>query len=111
MGETIRYFMDQNFPVPASQGLQRHGIDVLTAQDAIRCGFPDADQLAFATSEQRVVVTFDTDFLVLHQSGVSHAGIAWCPEQKYSIGQLIQMLLLLHGVADRECMRNHLEYL
>ena len=111
MAEAIRYFMDQHFPAPASLGLQRHGIDVLTAQAAIRCGFSDPEQLVLATSEQRVMVTFDADFLALHQSGVSHAGIAWCPEQKYSIGQLIQMLLLLHGVADRDSMRNHLEYL
>ena len=111
MVEVIRYFMDQNFPMPASLGLQRHGIDVLTAQDANRCGIADPDQLAFANSEERVIVTFDTDFLVLHQLGAAHAGIAWCPEQKYSIGQLIQILLLLHGVIDRDAMRNHLEYL
>jgi hypothetical protein len=102
--------MDQHFPAPASRGLQRHGIDVLTTQAAGRCSKSDADQLAFATAEGRVIVTFDPDFLVLHHSGVGHAGIAWCPEQKYSIGQLVQALLLIHGVLDRDSMRNHLEY-
>ncbi len=111
MAEPIRYFMDQHFPGPASRGLQRHGINVLTAQDAGRCGLPDTEQLAFATSAERVLVTFDTDFLALHQSGVAHAGIAWCPEQKYSIGQLIQILQLLHGVTNRDAMRNTVEYL
>lgn len=111
MAEAIRYFMDQHFPAAASRGLQHHGIDVLTAQAANRCGFSDLDQLAFATSEQRVVVTFDTDYLVLHSSGMVHAGIAWTWEQKYSVGQLIQMLLLLHGVADRDSMQNCVEYL
>jgi hypothetical protein len=103
--------MDQHFPAPASRGLRRHGVDVLTAQEAGRCGLPDSDQLAFATAEERVLVTFDTDYLALHQSGVQHAGIAWCQEQKYSIGQLIQALLLVHGVLDRDAMRNHVEYL
>jgi len=56
-------------------------------------------------------VTFDTDFLALHQRGTSHAGIAWCQEQKYSIGQLIQALKLLHGVLNRDDMINHVEYL
>ena len=110
MAEPVRFYMDQHFPGPASEGLRRHGIDVLTTQDAGRCGLPDTDQLAFATAEERVVVTFDTDYLALHQSGVAHAGIAWAPEQKYSIGQLIQALLLVHGVLDRDSMRNHLEY-
>lgn len=111
MAEPIRFYMDQPFPGPASQGLRRHGVDVLTAQEAGRCRVPDPDQLAFATAEERVMVTFDTDYLALHQAAVPHAGIAWCQEQKYAIGQLIQALLLLHGVLDRDAMRNHLEYL
>ncbi len=111
MAEPLQFYMYQHFPSPVSQGLRRHGIDVLTAQEAGRCGLSDADQLAFATAEDRVMVTFDTDFLALHQSGVTHAGIAWCQEQKYSVGQLIQALLLLHGVLDRDAMRNHVEYL
>jgi hypothetical protein len=111
MAEPIGFYMDQHFPGPVSQGLQRHGIDVLTTQSANCCGFPDPDQLAFARANERVLVTFDTDFLSLHQAGVQHAGIAWCPEQKHSIGQLIQALLLLHGVLDRDAMRNHVEFL
>ena len=89
----------------------RHGVDVLTAQDAGRCGLPDPDQLAFATAEERVVVTFDTDYLALHYAGTQHAGIAWCQEQKYGFGGLLQALLLLHGVFDRHAMRNQVEYL
>jgi predicted nuclease of predicted toxin-antitoxin system len=103
--------MDQHVPSAVAKGLVRHGVDVLTASDAGRCGLPDAEQIAFATAEQRVMVTFDPDFVALHQAGVSHAGIAWCPAQKYSIGQLIQALLLIHGVLERDSMRNHLEYL
>jgi hypothetical protein len=111
VAESIRYFLDQHFPRSVSQGLRRHGIDVLTAQEAGRCGVPDPDQPAFATAEGRILVTFDADFLALHQSGVPHAGIAWCPERKYGMGQLIQAWLLVHGVLDRDAMRNHLEHL
>jgi hypothetical protein len=111
VAESIRFFMDQHFPGPASRALVRHGVDVLTAQDAGRCGALDADQLAFCLAEQRVIVTFDTDFLALHQSGIEHAGIAWCPERKYGIGELIRALLLLHGVLDSDAMWNHVEYL
>jgi predicted nuclease of predicted toxin-antitoxin system len=111
VAEVIRFYMDQHFPRPASQGLRRHGVDVLTAQEAGRCGMPDADQLGFATADERVIVTFDSDYLALHRAKIQHAGIAWCQEQKYSVGQLIQVLLLLHGVLDRDAMRNHVEYL
>jgi len=109
--EPIRYYMDQHYPGPVTEGLRRRGIDVLTAQEAERCGLPDPDQLAFAATEKRIMVTFDSDYLALHQSGIAHAGLAWCPQQKYGIGMLTQLLGLLHAVADRDSMRNHVEYL
>jgi hypothetical protein len=40
---------------------------------------------------------------------VPHARIAWCPAQKHGIGELIQTLLLVHGVLDADAMRNHVE--
>lgn len=111
MAEPIRYFLDQCVWGAVVSGLRQHSIDVLTAQEAGRCGLPDPDQLAFATAEERVLVTFDPDYLALHNSGTPHAGIAWCPSMKYRIGHLLQMLVLLHGVSDRDEMRNRVEYL
>ena len=111
MADPIQYFVDQHYPAAVTQGLRRLGINVLTAQDAGRCGLPDSDQLVFATAQERVLASFDSDFLALHQSGITHAGIAWCPQQKYGIGVLIQLLQLLYQVADRDQMRNRVEYL
>lgn len=111
MAEPIRFYFDQHVWASVARGLVQRGVDVLTTQAAGRCSMPDPDQLAFATAEERVLVTLDTDYLTLHQAGTPHAGIAWCPEQKYSIGQLIGALELLHGVLDRDSMRNHVEYL
>lgn len=84
---------------------------MLTTQEAGRGGSADIDQLAFAAAQQRVIVSFDPDYLALHQSGVAHAGIAWCQEQKHTVGELIQALLLVQGVLDADSMRNHVEYL
>lgn len=111
MAEAVRYYTDQHVPRPVVDGLRRRGIDVLTAQEAGRCGLRDPDQLAFAASENRVLVSFDPDFLALHQAGTAHDGIAWCPAIKYSIGELIQMLVLLHAVIPPDEMRNHVEHL
>jgi hypothetical protein len=111
LADSIRYYFDQHLQGSVAAGLRQHGVDVLTAQEAGRCGLPDPDQLAFATADARVMVTFDSDYLALHHAGVRHAGIAWCPAAKYRIGQLVRMLLLLHGVVDRDAMRNHVEYL
>ena len=111
MAEAIRYFADQHVPRPVTDGLSRRGIDVLTAYDAGRCSLPDPDQLAFAAAEGRVLVTFDPDFLALHQAGTPHAGVAWCPATKYGIGELLQLLVLLHAVVSADEMRDHVEYL
>ena len=112
MAEPRRFYLDQHIHGAIASGLRQHGIDVLTAQEAGRCGLADADQLAFAMSQERVMVTHDTDYLALAASGVAHAGIAWGDATKYRmVGPLLQMLVLLHGVADRDNMRNRVEYL
>ncbi len=111
MAEPIRYFFDQHIPGPVAHGVRQAGIDVLTAYDAGRCGLPDQDQLAYATAAERVLVTFDPDYLAMHNGGAVHAGIAWCHATKYAIGSLVQLLVLLHAVSDRDSMRNRVEYL
>src|SRR5262245_31565324 len=111
MAEPIKFFFDQHIPDAVASALTQRGIDVLTAFQAGRCGLQDSEQLAFSLSEQRVVVSFDPDYLALAASGASHAGIAWCPATKYSIGQLIQALLMVHGVLSADDMKNGVEYL
>ncbi len=113
MADPIRYYFDQHIHGAIPGGLRQHGIEVLTAQEAGRCGLADPDQLAFATVQDRVMVTHDTDDLVLAASGVAHAGIAFSDATKYqlAVGQLIQMLVLLHAVVGRDQMRNRVEYL
>ena len=111
MADPIRFYFDQHIPAAVAQGLRQRGIDVLTARDTGRCGLRDIDQLQFATNDSRVMVTFDRDYIALAASGLQHAGIVWRPATKYSIGQLIYALLLVHGVLERDEMRNHIEYL
>ncbi len=111
MTNPIRYYLDQNMWGTVAVGLRQHGIDVLTTQEAGRCGLSDSDQLAFATAEGRVIVTFDVDYLALHNAGISHAGIVWCRLTKYTIGQLIALLVLVHAVYTADEMLNYVEYL
>jgi hypothetical protein len=72
---------------------------------------PDSDQLEFAAAERRIMVTFDADYLQLAASGVAHSGIAFCHATKYTAGQLLQVLLMLHGVMDCGSMQNQVEFL
>ena len=111
MGEPIRFYFDQHYPDPVVKALRQRGINGLTAQEAGRCSTADVDQLKFATANERVMVTFDPDYLALHSSGIQHAGIAWSHMLKNSIGQLIFMLVLLHAALDSDDMKNRVEYL
>jgi hypothetical protein len=111
VAENIRFYLDQHIPSAVARGLQRRGVDVLTAQEAGRCGYPDLEQLAFSVSQSRVMVTFDDDFLRLAGSGIEHNGIIFCAASRYSVGELIYALLVVHDVLVPKDMINHIEFL
>ncbi|HYJ87405.1 MAG TPA: DUF5615 family PIN-like protein [Pyrinomonadaceae bacterium] len=79
-----------------AEGLRGRGLDVLTVQDARRISASDSEQLAFAFAERRVIVTMDSDFLILASKGIKHAGIAFAAQQ--TIGEMIQAVILLYDV-------------
>ena len=111
MHELIRFLLDEHIPAAVGVGLNFRGIDALTIQDALRAGLPDSDQLQFATEQGRVLVSFDSDFLKLASEGLHHAGVIWCPATKYSIGELVRRLALVHAILNPDDMQDHIEYL
>jgi hypothetical protein len=52
-----RLYADEHFPRQVVQNLRSLGHDILTVQEAGNAGLPDEDVLAFATSENRAVLT------------------------------------------------------
>jgi Domain of unknown function (DUF5615) len=76
-----RCHANENFPLPAVEALRRLGHDVLTTAESGRAdqALPDADVLAFAMVEQRIVVTLNRrHFIRLHHTAPAHAGIVVC---------------------------------
>ena len=59
MADRVRFYPDQDIPAAVARGLRLRGVDVLTPQEAGRCGLGDQDQLEFAKSGGRVIVTHD----------------------------------------------------
>jgi hypothetical protein len=84
---------------------------VTTTTDAGLLGASDADHLAYALASRRVVVPHDPDFLALAHTGREHAGIAYCDQERASVGSMVRMLLLLWEVLTPEDMTGHIEYL
>jgi predicted nuclease of predicted toxin-antitoxin system len=109
--ERIRFLLDEHVPVAVSTGLKQKGIEAATIHDLGRRGLSDSEQVEFAWEQGWVFVTFDSDYLAMARKEIQHSGIVWCAERKYSIGQLVKALALLHAVTDRDTMRNHVEFL
>lgn len=90
------------------------GYDAMTVLDAGRTGHSDPDQLAFAVSVQRVIVTHNRrDFILLAQeyasSGREHHGIILAIRRSpYELAQ--RLLNLLNQVSSDE-IRNQLFYI
>jgi len=68
MPPPIRFHLDEHIATAVAEGLRRRGVEVTTTPEAGLMGADDQAQLAFATSEHRMV-TRDPDFLDLHQRG------------------------------------------
>jgi hypothetical protein len=107
----IRFHLDENVDHAIAHGLRRHGIDVTVSSETGLLRATDNEQLAFTRGAQRVIVTHDDDFLILHRQGVPHAGIAYCHPDTLRIGEIIRGLLLIWGVMTPEEMMNHVEFL
>ena len=107
----MKFYLDEHIPKTVAEGLRRHGIDVLTVQEAGRVGDPDRKLLAFTAMKRRVVVTFDDDFLALDAAGIPHSGIVFSQVGRRSVGDLIESLALIANVIDPEEMGNHIEFI
>jgi predicted nuclease of predicted toxin-antitoxin system len=111
MPRTIRFHLDEHVAHAVADGLRRLGIDVTTTTDANLIGAADAEHIAYAVAQGRVIFTEDDDFLVLVSTGMQHNGLAYCRQSTRSIGQVIRALELLWEVYEPDEMRNHVEFL
>jgi predicted nuclease of predicted toxin-antitoxin system len=106
----FRFHLDESVRSAIAVGLRSHGVDVTTTVEAGLIGAADEEQLAYALATGRVVVTHDDDFLALARRGAEHAGICYCRQQKYSIGKLLQRLLVVRERCTADEMRSHVEF-
>ena len=107
----IRFHLDEHVRPGLAVGLRAHGIDVTTAHDANLLGAKDRGHIAHALKESRVIVTHDHDYLRLHAEGAQHAGIAYCHQEKYSLGEHLHLLILVHECYSAEEVQGQVEFL
>lgn len=89
------YFDEDSMARALAMAARRAGFDVLTTTEAGMEGQDDEDQLAFATREQRIVVTANRrDYARLNAAWLranrSHAGIVIRNKQRQDIGFVLR---------------------
>lgn len=92
----ITYYVDEHISGLVVAGLRRRGVDVLTPHEAGMRSKSDEEQLAFATSLNRTMITKDDDFLRLHAQGIEHQGIIYITTPDATIGALVRGLSFIH---------------
>src|SRR6185312_397006 len=110
MAERIRFHLDEQMDPDSAIALRRNDIDVTTPVDQKLLGETDAAHLVRDRSQGRVLVTDDTDFLIIARSTDDHAGIVYCRRTKHSMGEIIRFLILLHGVYEPKDMIGRVEF-
>jgi hypothetical protein len=85
-----RLYSNENFPLPVVEHLRGLGHDVLTIQETGKAdqALSDVEVLAFATQEQRALLTLNRrHFIRLHQENSRHGGIIVCTVGADFVGQ------------------------
>ena len=104
----MKLYADEQFPYPVVKCLRDLGHDVLTVQEAGKANqrVPDDEVLAFATENDRAVVTQNRkDFILLHRLQPHHAGIIVCSDDRNwdALAQRIHA-----AVTEAECLQGKL---
>jgi hypothetical protein len=113
----LRLYLDEDSMSHALTATLRNlGVDVLTALDAGTIAAPDSMQLEFATSQQRVLYSFNVgDFYRLHSEflgqGKSHAGIVLCHQTQFSVGEQARRIVALANAISPDDMCDRVEFL
>lgn len=110
----IRLYLDEDVHEDIAMALRLRGYDVETTREAGNKGLSDIEQLKYATSEDRTVISCNiADFYELHsefvRKGINHSGIILT--KQLSIGTIVKALLKLISTTTQEKIRNKIFWL
>jgi hypothetical protein len=93
----LKGYADEHVVFGLVQALRQRGMDVVRVQERGREQADDAALLNEALADERVMLTNDTDFLALAAERAARlerfAPIFFWPQQRRSIGQLVQSII------------------
>lgn len=111
MATSIRLYIDENLSPEIANQLRLRGIDAISVRDLNLLGDSDTYHLVRALRLGRVLVTSDTDFLMMSATQSEHAGIIFGKQETHAIGDWVKGLELICFVYNADEMKNHVEFL
>jgi hypothetical protein len=105
MPEPLKLYFESHISMDVTVQLRNKGVDVLRCEEVGITYAADPDHLEYATSQGRVVVTRDDDFLGLHrdwqEAGKRHAGIMYLqPDMQGKVGRLVTAILEYYEIIE-----------
>ena len=93
----LKAYADHHVVFALVQALRSRGMDVVTAGDSGQQQSDDTVLLAYALANQRVMLTNDTDFLVLaaecSRRNEVFAPVFFWPQQQRGIGEMMRKII------------------
>ena len=110
----IHLYFDEDVSVGIVENLRRRGFDVLSVRDADALGRSDDEQMLYAVSQHRAVVTHNRiDFEKQHkkflENGMNHYGVIVAKRRKDA--EVVNKILALLDAVTAEEMKNQLRYI
>jgi len=111
----LAFYMDVHIPRAITTELHLQGVNVITAQEDNAATFSDTVLLDRATVLERVLFTFDADFLVeatrRQREGIFFAGIVYTHRLQLPIGKCIHDLSIIAQAGEKEEIANRVLFL
>jgi predicted nuclease of predicted toxin-antitoxin system len=107
----LKAYADEHVPSAIVRALRLRGMDAATVQERQGEGTTDAEVLAEASRDGRIVLTSDPDFLVLAarltERNETFAPIFFWPQSRRGIGQIMRRILreANRGIYEEMCSR------
>lgn len=103
----LKFYTDKHIHKAVATQLRQRGVDVVRCEEVGMGDAKDHEHLEYALRENRVMITGDVDFLLIHdewqRSGKSHAGIMRCQphlQGPQGIGIIVKTVLMYHELIE-----------
>lgn len=109
----IHLYFDEDVSIRIVDNLRTRGFDVLSSRDAEMSGRSDDEQMLYAVSLRRAIVTHNrVDFEAQHskfvEKGLKHYGVIVAKRRKDT--EVVTKILALLDTVSAEEMKDHLRY-